>query len=124
MMRRTKRQSINLLELTPEQRVGWETAENGSVVVLVPKFQHELLVKWLVPHLRYPHVRVKLDKLGSFVWKQCDGKTTVATMADKMRSEFADSAESAEDRIRTFLLMLEKSDLVNLNAHETEKKQP
>ena len=122
-MRRRKRQSINLLELTPEQRVPWENGENGNVVVLVPKFQHELLVKWLVPRLKYPNVRVKLDKLGSFVWKQCDGRTTVAEMAERLRSEFADSAGSAEDRIRKFLLMLEKSDLVNLNAHELEKKQ-
>jgi hypothetical protein len=122
MMRRRKRQAINLLELTPEQRVSWENGENGNVVVLVPKFQHELLVKWLVPHLKYPHVRVKLDKLGSFVWKQCNGTTTVAEIADRLRAEFQDTAGSAEDRIRTFLLLLEKSDLVNLNAHETEKK--
>jgi hypothetical protein len=124
MMRRNRRHSINLLELTPEQRVGWETAENGNVVVLVPKFQNELLVKWLMPRLKYPHVRIKLDKLGSFVWKQCDGRTTVAEMAERLRSEFADSASSAEERIRTFLLTLEKSDLLNLNAHDTEKKQP
>ena len=123
MMRRKNRKSINLLELTPEQRVGWETAENGNVVVLIPKFQHELLVKWVLPRLKYPHVRVKLDKLGSFVWKQCDGRTTVAEMADRMRAEFQESAESAEDRIRTFLLMLEKSELVNLNAHAIETKQ-
>lgn len=123
MMRGRKRQSINLLELTPEQRAPWETAENGSVVVLVPKFHHALLVKWLVPHLKFPHVRVKLDKLGSFVWKQCDGRTTVAEMAARLQVEFADSAGSAEDRIRTFLLMLEKSDLVNLNAHETKITQ-
>jgi len=123
MMRRKKRLSINLLDLTPEQLAGWETAENGNVVVLIPKFQHELLVKWLLPRLKYPHVRVKLDKLGSFVWKQCDGRTTVAEMADRMRAEFQESAESAEDRIRTFLLMLEKSELVNLNAHAIETKQ-
>ena len=123
MMRRKNRKSINLLELTPEQRVGWETAENGNVVVLIPKFQHELLVKWVLPRLKYPHVRVKLDKLGSFVWKQCDGRTTVAEMADRMRAEFLESAESAEDRIRTFLLMLEKSEFVNLNAHAIETKQ-
>jgi hypothetical protein len=123
MLRRRNRRSINLLELTPEQRAPWETEQNGNVVVLVPKFQHELLVKWLVPRLKYPHVRVKLDKLGSFVWKQCDGRTTVAEIAARLRSEFTDTAESAEDRIRKFLLMLEKSDLVNLNAHELEKKQ-
>jgi hypothetical protein len=114
---------MNLLELTPTQRAPWETADNGSVVVLLPKFHHELLVRWLVPRLKHPHVRVKLDKLGSFVWKQCDGKTTVAEIAERMRTEFSESAGSAEDRIRKFLLMLEKSDLVNLNAHETEAKQ-
>ena len=123
MMRIRRRQSMNLLELTPSQRAPWETGENGSVVVLVPKFHHELLVKWLVPRLKYPHIRVKLDRLGSFVWKQCDGRTTVAEIAERMRTEFSESAGSAEDRIRKFLLMLEKSDLVNLNAHETEAKQ-
>jgi hypothetical protein len=120
---RRNRRSINLLELTPQQRATWEAAENGSVVVLVPRFNHELLVRWLVPRLKNPHIRVKLDKLGSYVWKQCDGRTTVAEIAERLRSEFADSAESAEDRIRTFLLMLEKSDLINLNVHELEKKQ-
>jgi hypothetical protein len=123
MIWRRRRKSINLLELKPEQRAMWEAAENGNVVVLIPKFQNELLVKWLVPRLKYPHVRVKLDKLGSFVWKQCDGRTTVAEIAERLRTEFADSAGSAEDRIRTFLLMLEKSDLVNLNVPVTEKKQ-
>ena len=123
MMRSRRRRSMNLLELTPTQRAPWEIGDNGSVVVLVPKFHHELLVKWLVPRLKYPQIRVKLDKLGSFVWKQCDGKTTVAEIAERMRTEFSESAGSAEDRIRKFLLMLEKSDLVNLNAHETEAKQ-
>jgi len=123
MMSSRRRQSMNLLELTPTQRAPWEIGDNGSVVVLVPKFHHELLVKWLVPRLKYPQIRVKLDKLGSFVWKQCDGKTTVAEIAERMRTEFSESAGSAEDRIRKFLLMLEKSDLVNLNAHETEAKQ-
>ena len=122
MMRWRDRQSVNLLALTPNQRVGWETAENGNVVVLVPKFQHKLLVRWIVPRLKYPHVRVKLDKIGSFVWKQCDGRTTVAEIAERLRTEFAESAGSAEDRIRTFLLMLEKSDAVNLNAHAAEKQ--
>jgi hypothetical protein len=123
MMRRKKRLSINLLELKPAQRVGWEPGENGNVVVLIPKFQNELLVRWLLPHFKYPHVRVKLDKLGSFVWKQCDGRTTVAEIAARMRTEFEESASSAEERIRTFLLMLEKSELVNLNAHEAESRQ-
>ncbi len=116
-MTRREKKSVNLLELTPMQRVPWESGESGTVVVLLPKFQNQFLVKWLVPRLRYPDVRIKLDKMGSFVWKQCDGNTTVAVIAERMMAEFGDSASAAHDRIRTFLLMLEKSDLVNLYNH-------
>ena len=97
--------------------------EGGTVVVLVPKFRNEILVRWLVPHLKYPVVRVKLDALGSFVWKLCDGKTTVGEMADRMTVEFGDTAASAQERIRQFLLTLEKTDLVNLNDSATSAQQ-
>ena len=119
-MRKKDRQSINLLELTPAQRVPWETDEHGTVVVLVPKFENELLKRWIMPHLRHPNVRVKLDTLGSFVWKQCDGNTTVATIADRMEAEFGGSMQGVHDRIRTFLLMLEKSELVHLIHRQTD----
>ena len=118
-----KRGKVNLLELMPAQRTPWETAENGNVVVLVPRFRNEFLVRWLMPRLRSPHMRVKLDALGSFVWKQCDGKTTVAAIAERMEAAFGGSTESVLDRIRTFLLTLEKSDLVNLYSREIDVQQ-
>jgi hypothetical protein len=120
MMRRLKRQSVNLLDLKPTQQVPWETAANGTVVVLVPKFRNEVMVKWVVPHLHSPNMRVQLDRLGSFVWKQCDGKTTVAAMAESMKNEFGDSLQAVYDRIRTFLLTLEKSDLITLESSINE----
>ena len=64
--------------------------------------------------MKFPDIRVKLDVHGSFVWKMCNGSTTVAEMSDRMTAEFGDTAASAQERIRKFLLMLEKSDLVNL----------
>jgi hypothetical protein len=112
--RRKFRKALNLLELTPAQRVPWETGESGNVVVLVPKFRSPLLVRWVVPRMKYPTIRIKLDVHGSFVWKMCNGSTTVAEMSDRMTAEFGDTAASTQDRIRKFLLMLEKSDLVNL----------
>ena len=93
------------------------------VVVLVPKFRNGLVVRWIVPHLRYPNVRVKLDAMGSFVWRLCDGKTTVGEIADRMVGEFGNSAAKAHDRLRTFLLTLEKSDLVNLHDQATATQQ-
>ncbi len=122
-MERKKRKSVNLLELTPVQRVPWETGESGSVVVLVPKFRNELIVRWLVPRMKYPNVRIKLDTLGSFVWKLCNGSTTVAEMVNRMTAEFGEPAPSAQERIRKFLLTLEKSDLVNLYDTATSAQQ-
>ena len=122
MFRRKDRNKINLLELTPSQRVSWESGENGTVVVLVPKFRNDLLVRWLVPRLRYPYVRLKLDPLGSFVWKQCDGRTSVSVIAERMQKEFGDSLQQVHDRIRTFLLMLEKTDVVDLYERGTESQ--
>jgi hypothetical protein len=113
---------VNLLELTPAQRVPWETGEGGTVVVLVPKFRHPWMVRWFVPHMKYPHFRVKLDAIGSFVWKMCDGTTTVGEMANRMTTEFGDTAGSAQERIRKFLLTLEKSDLVNLYETATSAR--
>jgi hypothetical protein len=121
--RRKFRESINLLELTPVQRVPWETGESGHVVVLVPKFRNPLLVRWLVPHMKYPDVRVKLDALGSYVWKMCNGTTTVAEMVGSLTAEFGDTAASAQERIRKFLLTLEKTDLVNLYDNASSVQQ-
>ena len=119
-MRRKKRQTINLLELKPLQLAAWEVADNGSVVVLAPRFRNEFAVKWIVPHLRSPDIRIQLDRLGSFVWKRCDGRTTVEEIADTMQTEFGDTTHSLHDRLRRFLLTLEKSELVTLNEHVKE----
>ncbi|HCA81549.1 MAG TPA: PqqD family protein [Bacteroidetes bacterium] len=120
MFKRKDKKEINLLELMPAQRVSWETAENGTVVVLIPKFHNEFLVRWLVPRLRYPFVRLKLDPLGSFVWKQCDGRTTVTVIAERMQAEFGDSLQQVHNRIRSFLLMLEKTEVVDLHERGTD----
>lgn len=120
-MRRRKKRSVNFLELTPVQRVPSEVGENGTVVVLLPRFRNELLVRWLVPLLKNPTVRVKLDALGSFVWKMCDGKTTVSRMASRMTAELGEPALSAQERICKFLISLERSDLVHF---EPEVPQP
>jgi hypothetical protein len=112
--------NINLLDFRPRQLRAWEMGKDGGVQVLVPKFHHPFLAKWLMPRLRSPYIRVKLDALGSFVWKQCDGKTTVAEIADRMREEFGGSLGSVEERVGRFLTVLRKSDLVKLDNDDVE----
>jgi hypothetical protein len=101
----------NLLELKPARKRDW-VEEEGRVVVLMPKFRHPWVAPWLQPMLRKPEVRVKLDDLGSAVWKLCDGATTVARMAEVIQKRFGPEAEPVHERIGAFLRKLEDGDLV------------
>ena len=105
------RPTYNLLDLRPRRLREWEE-EDGRVVVLVPKFRHPLMVRWVLPFLRAKHFRVKLDGLGSAVWRGCDGETDVAAIAERLRAEFGAAAEPLHDRIGSFLKKLEHGELM------------
>ena len=107
------RTTYNLLELRPRRLREWEEVD-GLVVVLMPKFRHPWLVHTLMPILRSKHIRVKLDGLGSAVWRRCDGETDVAAIAKQVRGEFGAEAEPLLDRIGAFLRKLEHGELVRI----------
>lgn len=117
-MKKKAAEPANVFDLRPSQLMRWESAEGDKVVVLVPKFRNRYVAKWIMPLLSKPNVRVKLDEFGSFVWRQCDGKTTVAEIADRMKERFGESAESVDERVAAFLIRLAKTDLMNLNDRE------
>lgn len=117
-----KAEPVNVFELCPRQLVGWEPGENNLVVVLVPKFRNRFAAKWVMPRLSKPYVRVKLDQLGSFAWKQCDGKTTVAEIADRMKKEFGESADPVDERVPAFVLQLTRTDLLSIQDPVTAAK--
>ena len=121
MLIRRKKKPFNAMTLKPAQLMKWETGKEETVVVLVPKFRSKFAERWVLPHLRSTHIRVKLDTMGSFVWRQCDGRTTVAEIADRAKNRFTDSQESIEDRVVSFVLKLYKSDLVALYNSEPEQ---
>lgn len=112
-MKRRSTTTTNLLDLQPRRTADW-IEEDGRVVVLVPKFRNVLMVRYILPRLRSQHFRVKLDGLGSAVWRRCDGATTVETIGNQVRSEFGETAEPLFDRIGTFLKKLEHGDLVDI----------
>ncbi|MCU0453692.1 MAG: PqqD family protein [Bacteroidetes bacterium] len=107
------RTTYNLLDLTPVRAREW-VEEDGRVVVLMPKFRHRWMAPWLQPLLRKPNVRVKLDDLGSAVWRLCDGTTPVARMAEVIQAQFGGNAEPVLERIGAFLRKLEDGDLLTI----------
>jgi len=107
--RDSKGETINLLELVPVRTISWEKSQEDLVVLLKPKFRHPLLVKNLLPRLKRPHYKIKLDSVGSFVWEQCDGNRSVKELAENMKERFGEDVEPLYDRLTLFLQSLEKN---------------
>lgn len=108
--------SINLLDLRPARNLEWEKGEDGLVAVLVPKFRNRYVVKWFVPMLAKPTIRVKLDARGSYVWTRCDGRATVGEIGKAMAAEFGEPLDAAYDRLAKFVQQLARNKFVLLST--------
>jgi hypothetical protein len=106
---------INLLDLKPNRNLKWETGEKNETVLLVPKFHNRFLVKYVMPNIKRPYFRIKLDDHGSFIWGLCDGNTTVGEISDKMKEKFGENFDPTYDRIGTFVNQLVRDKFLTLD---------
>ncbi len=103
---------MNLLDLTPVAAAEAEE-KDGRVVVIRPRPHTRGLRKpldWLIYLLAVR--RLQLDEVGSFCWRQMDGRRTAGGIAEALRTEFGDSVEPAEERLGTFIRLLQREELV------------
>lgn len=104
---------MNLLELTPVVTADVEE-KDGRIVVIRPKPVTRGLRKpldWLI-YLLAPG-RIRLDDVGSFCWRQIDGRRTAGEIAGALREEFGASVEPAEERLGKFIRQLQREELVS-----------
>lgn len=89
-----------------QPRIRWQE-EGDLVVLLTPRFDKRGVINRLMRYLfGEGTVRVKLDAMGSFVWKRCDGETTLQAVIRAFEANFGEQAEQAEARTRMFLTKL------------------
>ena len=111
-MDRARNKPVNLLDLKPSRNVEWETGDGEGVVLLVPKFRGPVLQKWLVPLLRQPAFRIRLDEVGSFIWRRCDGITPVSVIAAQLSERFGPGVEPLYERIELFLSKMQRDEFI------------
>lgn len=104
-----KETKINLLDLIPVRNINWEKKEDGLIILLKPKFKHPFFKKYILPYLKKPYYKIKLDAVGSFTWELCDGSLTVKELAKNLGYKFGDKVEPLYDRLSLFLQNLEKN---------------
>ncbi len=121
MFKKKKSEEINLLDLIPERNSRWEV-EGETVIILHPKFKNKFLAKTLLPRMKKPNWKIKLDDIGSWVWKHCDGKRTVREIGQGLGDCFGDRVDPVYDRLSLFFKRLESSNFVSFINLPTQKK--
>lgn len=98
--------NANTLELTPIKMYSDEKNEEELITVIVPKFKNKFAVKFISPKLKSDHFKIKLDKFGSAVWEDINGKTKVDEIIKNVKNKFGDDLTNEEERITKFIFQL------------------
>lgn len=96
----------DFLRLRPRWNRHWERSEKDLAVILIPKFGDYALGRWLMSKLKEPHYRLKLDDIGTFVWRHCDGHHDVEEIGAKLQHHFGERVEPVYERLGVFLHQL------------------
>ena len=111
-------EEINLLDLVPLKKIRFEESSDGRITLLKPKFNNKFLVKYLIPRMNKPNYKIKLDRFGSFVWKQCNGENTVRQISELLKEKFQGEIEAVYDRLALFMQSLCDNKFI---AYKTDK---
>ncbi len=96
----------------PFRRYEFEFRGNELVDVLVPRFTSKFAAKYILPRMKNPYIRANLDELGSYLWLNIDGETSVSILIDKMVERFSDRVEPATERVLLFLTQLYRAGFI------------
>lgn len=105
--------SINYLELTPKRNYDHEIEASGKVSVLVPRFKNKFLVDLLVPRLKSPYIKAKLDEFGSVTWLEINGNNKVSDISGTLTHKFGDKIQPVNERLTKFLTQLYKYNFIS-----------
>jgi hypothetical protein len=107
LKRRRILKSTNTSDLIPIRVYGHDEIE-GKVVILVPKFENKI-IHTLFPRTQLLFYRIKLDDLGSSVWKNIRGEKNISGISHVVMDELGEKAQPVEEleaRISKFMSLL------------------
>jgi hypothetical protein len=94
--------SVNTLDLTPVKLYSEEVDENKLVTVIIPKFKNKIVLKLVSPKLKSDNFKIKLDKYGSAVWQNINGKNRVEQIIKNLEKIFGQEFEESVERTTKF----------------------
>jgi len=80
----------------------WFTNADGLVELKVPKFKSNFGKSFCKVIRKDNTFTANMDKIGTLVWKNCDGRQTVKQILEKLKKEFPNE-ENIDQRLFLFL---------------------
>jgi len=80
----------------------WSTNEEGLVEMTVPKFKGNLGKSFCKVIRKENMFTANMDRLGSLVWKNCDGERTVGQILEIVKKEFPEE-KNTDQRLFSFI---------------------
>ena len=108
MAHRKKAQPRNIAGDIPRACLEHEVDEEGLVKLLVPRFRSSWM-QWLQQRLKKPHIKVKLDKIGSAVWLLIDGSRSVWQIGSELERQLGEEVQPVGERLGMFLGLLRRN---------------
>lgn len=118
MFKRKKINYVNLWELVPQRRFSHEILDNNNVVILIPKFTSRFMSKYVMPRLKHPFIKIKLDEIGSTVWLEIDGEKSVGEIAKILEARFGEKIQPIEERLAKFFTNLSVHNFITFKNKE------
>ncbi len=116
-MAKKKKVSANYFDSVPIRgsERPWRVKDDGLVEIdMENKGFYNTIAQKLFKKPRISHI--SLDKYGSVVWKNIDGKNTVMDIIHTMESEFPKEKDRMLDRVVTYLATLQQNGFIIMPA--------
>ena len=108
---------LDFAQVRPRRLLEW-CEEDDRCVLLRPRFGTTRVARWVARLGTDPHYRIRLDEVGTLVWKACDGHTSLADIVGRMRERFGDRVEPADQRLSQFIRKMLKGRMISLGRGE------
>lgn len=105
-----KKKERNYLEFVPHRNpaLAWKADEDGVVTIDVEHRRiFDRIAQVVFGRPKVSHI--KMEKFGSFIWQQIDGRASVYEIGQKVQEQFGKEAEPLYERLVQYFRVLQSN---------------
>lgn len=102
------------LELCPKHLLRWELNSENRAIIFRPRFGNHPLALRIGSMFKISEYRIRLDKIGTAVWKSMDGATSLMMILEDLGQELGEDQQQVLSRLKLFVDQMFRSRMIEL----------